>query len=66
MQLRTGYKQEGKTGELCSCRQDTVREERQGAIQLQKGGKKGNCAAADTIQLERKEKSNTAMGGGLS
>ncbi len=42
-----------KDRKLCSCRQDTRREERQGARQLQTGdkeeGKKGSCAAAHRI-----------------
>jgi hypothetical protein len=58
-----------KERELGSCRQDTRREERQRALQLQtgykEGGKTGSCAAADRIQAERKDKSNAAKGGGL-
>jgi hypothetical protein len=33
VRLQTGYREGGKTGKLGSCRQDTEREERQGAIQ---------------------------------
>jgi hypothetical protein len=60
MQLRTGYREGGKTGELSSCRQDTSKEERQGTVQLQtgyeQGGKTGSYAAADWIQARRKDR----------
>ena len=49
-----------KDRELYGCRQDTEREERQGAMQLQTGykeeGKKGSYAAADRIQSGKKDR----------